>query len=133
MAGSTLDAATEAQIKSQVMPMITGVAATAAVALVAGGILALIGVNMKKSTMAGDNDIGATKSGSSACKVDTNAKGTGAGLRDDALSASKGNLNAQSTNAAAVDSDAKAADTGASAARPKAGALDVQTKAMNIT
>jgi hypothetical protein len=123
----------KSDLSAQLMPQITGAAATAAVALVVGGLAALIGVNMKRSAMTGDNNIAPTSSGTTASNVETNGKNTSGGLRDDGLSASAGEVKAQNTNAAAADSDAKAMDTGASAARPKAGAADIQTKALNIT
>ncbi|MDR1249781.1 MAG: hypothetical protein LBK63_10805 [Treponema sp.] len=125
-----LDSETKASVLEQVGPIIGGLGAAFAVAAGAALITKLVGVNIKKQTMAGDTGMHPTENETSISKTETSAKDNEASLAKDGLKAKDGDLSAAQTDAKAMTTDAKALDSGASAAQPKAGALDVKTKGL---
>jgi hypothetical protein len=123
----------KAAIVSAVTPMITSMAASAAVALATGAVSRLIAVNYKNSTMAGDQNIHPTKDETTISKVETNANETDGKLSQNAVAGVDGAVKANETEARALTGEATAADSGASALRTKAGASDIVVKALKMT
>jgi hypothetical protein len=130
---SSLDSETEDAVKEGVAPQLIGVGATYGAALVGGAIAALIAVNYKSRTMAGDTDIHPTKNETDISKVETAATETEGKLAQDTVAGVNGEVKASETEARAVTGEATAADSGASALRTKAGASDIETKALKMT
>jgi hypothetical protein len=133
MGDTTLDPEMEAAVREAVKPLVTSAAATAGAALLAGGIMALVGINYKKSTMAGDDEIHPTKAETDISKADTAAAETEGKLAQDTLAGVNGEVKASETEARAMSGDATALEGGATAARTKAGAADIETKALKMT
>jgi hypothetical protein len=127
---TSLDGETEDAVKEAVSPQLISIGATYGAALVGGAIAALIAINYKTSTMAGDTTIHPTNNQTDISKVETAATEVEGKLTKDGVKAKDGDLSAAQTDAKALTTDAKALDSGASAAQPKAGALDVKAKAL---
>jgi hypothetical protein len=130
---SSLDAETEEEVKNAVSPQLISVGATYGAALVGGAIAALIAVNYKSRTMAGDNGVHPTNNETGISTVKTSGVETDGALALDTVEGANGNVKASETEALAVTGEATALDSGASALRTKAGASDIETKALKMT
>ncbi|MDR1247995.1 MAG: hypothetical protein LBK63_01715 [Treponema sp.] len=130
---SSLDAKTEEAVKAAVSPQLIGVGATYGAALVGGAIAALIAVNYKSSTMAGDNGVHPTNNETGISTVKTSGVETDGALAVDSVEGASGSVKANETDATALTGEATAMDSGATALRTKAGASDIETKALKMT
>lgn len=130
---SSLDSETEEAVKAAVSHQLISIGATYGAALVADAIVALVAINYKGSTMAGDTAIHPTNSETAISKVETAAAETEGRLAQDTLAGANGEVKAGDTEARAVTGEATAADSGATALRTKAGASDIEVKALKMT
>jgi hypothetical protein len=130
---SSLDPQLEEAVKNAVGPQLVTAAAVYGAAIVAGGIAAMIGINYKSSTMAGDVGIHPTNNDTSISKVETSAAAADGKIAQDTLAGVNGELKASETEARALTSEATAVTSGAAALRTKAGASDIEVKALKMT
>jgi hypothetical protein len=121
------------KIAKEVMPLVAGSIATMAVGAVAEVLMDMVAINIKSSTMAGDNSVHPTKDEAAINAVGVGAKKTEGTLKPDTLALSKGEVSANTTDAVASAGEATALESGAAAARTKAGAADIETKALKMT
>ncbi|MDR2663469.1 MAG: hypothetical protein LBC31_10785 [Treponema sp.] len=128
-----LDSETEEEVKNAVSPQLISIGATYGAALVGGTIAALIAVNYKSRTMAGDDGIHPTNNETSISAVKTAAAETDGALAKDSVEAVDGEIKASETEATAQSGEATALDSGATALRTKAGASDIEVKALKMT
>jgi hypothetical protein len=130
---SSLDAETEDAVKSAVSPQLISVGATYGAAIVGGAIAALIAVNYKSKTMAGDNGVHPTNNETGISTVKTSGVETDGALAQDSVEGASGGVKAGEVEASAQSSEATALDSGATALRTKAGASDIEVKALKMT
>jgi len=127
-----IDAEMEKEILKRTAPIIAA-AGTAMVIGAIGSLLECLGVNMKTSSMAGDQNLQPTEDSVSASTTDVAAVETEGKLAQDKVAAVEGEVKASETEARAMTGEATAADSGASALRTKAGASDIEVKALKMT
>jgi hypothetical protein len=128
-----LDGETEEAVKNAVSPLLISIGATCGAALAGGAIAALIAINYKSRTMAGDTEIHPTSNETDISKVETAAAETEGKLAQDTVAGINGEVKASETEARAQTGEATALDSGASALRTKAGASDIEVKALKMT
>lgn len=128
-----IDAKTQKAIQDIVKPIVTSMAAFAAVGAITSVVSKLLVTNVKESGLTGDTEMKPSEKEVVVNKVETAASETEGKLAKDSVSAQDGSIKASETEAKAVTGEATAAESGAQALRTKAGASDIEVKALKMT